>query len=603
MFSRNRNNIEQFSDMCRLIPPAAVLAVVPLIYRLYYYDTGLEKYDFFPTDGTAFDLALHGKMVVFVILSAVMAVLIAVRLITEKKARSVPEVFIPLFAYGVLALLSSLFSRYQPYPRTGIYEQFEPCTVLLGYVVTAYYVFLMLRNEQDVRLLIYALAAGTLLLVIVGFSQAFFTDILDTEFGKRLVIPSRLYDRFIESGGEFRHKFRIWRVAMTFSNPNYVGSFVPLVSPVILIMVFAEKKKPVKLFFGVLYICLMICLFGSGSKTGFIGTAASLAVLWFMFGLKSRKGKIVSLASLGVTVLFLVIYALFGGNDYLNRLFSSFDTGRTNYTVTGIETTDRDVVITVRGKRLHVEFDPDEMSVTCLDDTGTELDIELNDENMVIIDDPAFKDVSIAPVRLTEDVTGFEVFAERAWYFAHLNSGYYYYTPYGKFIRHTVSEKIDFLDEHGLFATGRGFLWSRTIPLLKKYILLGSGADTFSIVYPGSDFVASYNSTNWGFIVTKPHCMYLQIAVQTGVLSLIAVLVYFAMLLGAGFKNMRFKPSDNPKVSAYTDYIEGAILAGMIGYILAAVFNDSSVAIAPVFWTLTGIAAAINLKLKMQTYV
>ena len=36
-----------------------------------------------------------------------------------------------------------------------------------------------------------------------------------------------------------------------------------------------------------------------------------------------------------------------------------------------------------------------------------------------------------------------------------------------------------------------------------------------------------------------------------------------------------------------------AILAGTAGYMTAAIFNDSSIAIAPLFWTLTGIGPAV----------
>jgi len=40
------------------------------------------------------------------------------------------------------------------------------------------------------------------------------------------------------------------------------------------------------------------------------------------------------------------------------------------------------------------------------------------------------------------------------------------------------------------------------------------------------------------------------------------------------------------------------ILAAFTGYVVAGLFNDSIISVAPVFWILLGIGISINLKLK-----
>ena len=602
-----------------LLPLMVTLAVIPLIFRLYRYDTGLQEYDFFSKNGISNEFALHGKMVAFIAVSAVMLLLIAYRCIREKKLLF-DKMLIPLFAYGILAILSSIFSKYQPYPRTGVFEQFESCFVLIGYVIVVYYAFLFIRDGKDVRLLIGVLAAGAGLLVLVGLSQAMDHDILGTGFGRWLTIPSEYYSRLSSTGEEFVRKFKVWRVFMTFSNPNYVGSYVPLVLPVMLIVAFDTVRIRNRIIYGILCLGLLICLFGSGSKTGFAGLIVSLAIVAVYLARSGRKSVIFTIS--GAFIVLLVVYIFFGNNDYLKRIKSVFNIEETVYDVTGIETLDDGVRIVYKNKGLTVSFDPDMLGFSCRDDNGEELYMSLNDNQKLIVDEPGYEGLTIGPVELEDGIYGFEIYASRAWYFARLDGVYYFYTPYKKFIRHSISESTEWLDRHGLVATGRGFLWSRTLPLLKNNIILGSGADTFVFEYPGADFVASYNSGNWGFVVTKPHCMYLQIAVQTGILSLAAILVFYVMFVAGSLKIINGKVmsgktmngkeksgtiisgktvsersgylSDNTREDGVSIYaVLTAIVAGTAGYMTAAIFNDSSIAVAPVFWALTGIGAAI----------
>ena len=584
----------------RLIPVMLILAVIPLIFRLYQYDSGLAGYDFFAREGISHDFALHGKMVAFTAVSACMAAILIYRGITKKKLLFT-KVFIPLIIYGFLALLSSIFSEYQSYPWTGIFEQFEPCFVLIGYVIAAYYTFLCIEREEDVKILVFCLAAGAAVLAAIGLMQAFLTDPFDTELGKWLTIPSKYYRQLSGTGEEFRHKFKIWRVFMTFSNPNYVGSYVPLVWPVVLILAFNTKKTGLRIFYGILSAGLIVCLFGSGSKTGFVGLIVSMAVVAVYLVKSGRKTLTLSVA--GAFAVLMILYVILGNNDYLSRIKSVFNFEKTEYEVTGIETLDDGVRIVYRGNGLIVSFEPERLGFSCRDDNGEELYMSLNNEQKLTLDDERFTGVTIRPVELDENTTGFEIFASRNWYFARLNGEYYYYTPYGKYIKHTISESAKWLDEHGKLATGRGFLWARTLPLLKSNIILGSGADTFALEYPGADYVASYNSGNWGFIVTKPHCMYLQIAVQTGVLSLIALLGYILMYFTASTRCLSEMVTTGTSVTTGKgDFSTGmiwAVMAGTAGYMTAAVFNDSSIAIAPVFWVLTGMGLGL-VKIKKK---
>ena len=85
MGAASQKNRKKTADYLTLIPLISVIAVVPLVFRLYRYDTGLSGYDYYAADGTADDFALHGKMVLFTILSSVMAIVAVIKFVREKK--------------------------------------------------------------------------------------------------------------------------------------------------------------------------------------------------------------------------------------------------------------------------------------------------------------------------------------------------------------------------------------------------------------------------------------------------------------------------------------------------------------------------------------
>jgi O-antigen ligase len=83
--------------------------------------------------------------------------------------------------------------------------------------------------------------------------------------------------------------------------------------------------------------------------------------------------------------------------------------------------------------------------------------------------------------------------------------------------------------------------------------------------------------------------MYLQIAMNTGVLSLLSVLTLFGFYILQSLK-LYMKSMNNSFAS-----ISGAgIFLSICGYLAAGLFNDSLVAVAPVFWILLGLGFVCN---------
>ncbi|NLV49052.1 MAG: O-antigen ligase family protein, partial [Clostridiaceae bacterium] len=144
------------------------------------------------------------------------------------------------------------------------------------------------------------------------------------------------------------------------------------------------------------------------------------------------------------------------------------------------------------------------------------------------------------------------------------------------------------------FGSGRGYIWSRSLPLLKDTFWIGHGPDTFPMYYPQDDIIGKLNTfRDIRAVVDKPHSFYIQVAHNTGVISLLALLVLFGFYLIQSVKLYWKRRSSDTWVIA-GKIIMGAVLA----YLITSIFNDSVIYVAPIFWTLLGAGFAVNYQVK-----
>ena len=164
----------------------------------------------------------------------------------------------------------------------------------------------------------------------------------------------------------------------------------------------------------------------------------------------------------------------------------------------------------------------------------------------------------------------------------------------GKLLTLDEVDRIGF-EGYERFASGRGLIWSQTFPVLKKTWLIGSGANTFTFAYPQDNYPDMYYFSGSEMIATRPHCMYLQIAVESGVVSLIALVVFWAWYLlqsvGIYFKS---------KLETMTERVGFACFLAVFVYLVCGLTNDSMVTVAPVFWCIMGLGLATNRMVKEQ---
>jgi hypothetical protein len=584
--------VEQ-KKLYNLIPIFFILCIIPLIVKCYMYDPKLNQNTWFPKDkDSVVDLFLYYKQRWFIIISYIVAGAAVIKTIMIRKSVKLPKIFIPLAVYAILALLSAVVSKYASFSFTGSYEMFESVFALLGYCLIVYYCFLFLEEEHDFKLIVNFLTGVVIILGILGVFQFLGYDFFSTQIGINMIIPSDLRP-YIQTSSVFGKGI----VYMTLFNPDYVGVYAALVTPILFVMLLFQKRVISIILISCAVIGLVISAIGSHSLAGTIGFGVAIIVIMLFMWRHLVKRLIITVPLVLILVFGLIFIATYSNHYYLDKVKNTIQITKTEHALTDIHTEDDGISLTYHNNILKIKGDQEDGVITQVhlyDQSNVELLTSFDDTRRVyIVMDERFSDVTFGcdaetPSTLYVAVDG----SSFGFQYSADDGKCYYMNPYNQMDQMITAPSVLFKG-HESFASGRGYIWSRTIPLLKNYILLGSGPDTFTFVYPQQDYM---NMIRYGFggqIMTKPHSMYLQMAVQTGVLSLIAFLVFYGMYFASSiFLYIR------GRFTSYYAKLGLAIFIGTFCYMVTGITNDSNINTAPVFWTLMGVGIAVNLKAK-----
>lgn len=576
-----------------VIPLALLLTVVPLIVRLHTFQTNLAQFDWYMTDNEGADFFLYYKSVAVTIIAAVMCLLLLYRYKAKQKEFKLSYQFLPVAAYAVLTLLSSIFSEYRYFSFHGVSQIFETVWVLLGYCVIAFYAYQFVNTIEDVDSIMFWLTVGLAVMLVIGILQAVGHDLFGTDFGKMLITGWTTdldkIDLVFEKG----------RVFLTLYNPNFVASYFALMIPVEIALFIKNKSLIYRVVYAVMLAASLVCLLASGNRSGIVAFAVTIVLtLILLYKYIFRAWKFVVPA---VVVAALIMGAYISQNDFIIekfvKLFSAPD--QAEDAVSEIITGDEDVKVTYLGQVFHVSYESDEngyVAINIVDDQNEQIANVLDQETSTYnVTDERYPGLGLQPVRLG-DYIGVNVKVDgRDWYFVKGEDGtYYYFNVYGRLdkINNAPRVAVNFLEKK---FEERGTIWSKTIPMLKDCIFFGSGADTYTVTYPQDDYVDKVYDGTTTAIDQKPHCFYLQVATQSGIPALLAVLAFYIWYFISGFKIYR--------KASYQDGLEimgaGFYLAAFT-YMVISFLNDSTVAVAPIYWIMMGMGISINEILKKR---
>lgn len=591
------------SHWFQMLPVLFFTAVIIVITRMAAYERPMSQFFWSGGDGDLSDFFSYFKAEAILFCAAAAFILLLYRVFVQSLYIKRSHVYIPMVLYALLVLLSYFFSDYKLFALWGWNDRFEGTLVLLSYMIMLFYVINTVNSERNVKWLIYLLAAVSALLGLLGLTQALDLDFFRTVIGKKLITPSWFWDELDNLSFTFQNK----EIYQTVYNINYVSFYLTLLIPLFGLLfirsVMLGKKEPLykKLLWGALFALLIFNLIGSASSGGLMGMAFLVVIAVIILNKK------ILLWRKPVAIL-LVITVVIGGISF-NRWMPEFSlaiggvTGAAQqkieeqvvkHRIDYMETDGNSVILGYQGDQVIFTTYPEDPSVvTVKDSNGTDLSLtrENTDHPSFRIEDARFDWITVKPAKDNQENQYLVIMTDGyEWPFLIDKAGVRYRTGTGGIIKLYQVESIGW-ENNQAFGSGRGYIWSRTLPMMKDTILLGHGADTYCIYFPHEDYVGKYNAGwNINLIVDKPHNMYMGIAIGTGMLSLLALLVIFGIYAVQSFLLYRREQYDNELT-----FVGAGIFLGICGFLAAGLVNDSSVSTMPMFYGLLGTGISINM--------
>lgn len=602
MTKAKKRKKEEFNDL--LIPIILVLCVMPFIIRLVEYSCGYSIYPWYSENDIIMDIYCYFRCYFFEIVAIFSLAIVCFRWGLYKENRKNIKMFIPLAVYGGMAVVSTFTTVNPQASLSGNFYQFQGIIVILGYIIMCFYAYQIMEREQDFKIIFYGILIVFLVMCVVGIFQIARMDLLNFEFFQRLIMSKEQFELY---GGEMDTVFTGSNVFLTLYNPNYAGVYLTMMASVFGVMFYSEEERKRKLFYGVLLLASLLLIWFTYSRATLI--AIGVAMICFLCLIREKTGKVLKYLVPGILILIVFFLAIDGiqGFKYISRFVDE----KKEVLLEEIYTRENGVELIYDGQQMLITIE--DKSPVVYDKTGAKVEVIQKENNEIVI--PVEKEICVFTENrgYEEDIVYDEMeksdgdgveekveylhllIEDYTYSFIYDGENYFYINEVGKEDTMTTIEKVDF-GGYEYLGSGRVYIWSRTLPLLKDYLIVGSGPDTFPEVFPQKDYVgkAIYADTS-ARIMEKPHNDYLMQWVQNGFIGFLGMICFYILLLKKGWTSFRRQPLDNMKARMGM----GCFLA-CICYMVSSMFNDSTLFTTPVFWVFAGIALAAGYQEKKE---
>ncbi len=610
----------------QMLPAAFFTAFTIMIVRYYEYKRPMHQFFWTNKGNELAEFFSFYKMVAIVTCAALVLIFLLYRIFSQSFFIKRTVYYIPMAVYSSFVLISYAMSEYKEFALWGWNDRFEGTVTLLAYMIMLFFVINTVNNEKNIKWIVYPTVISSILLSLLGLSQALNHDFFKTTLGKMFITPTWFWDQLSRITFTFKHQ----EIYQTVYNINYVSFYLTLLIPLFgllfihSVMKGKEEQLSKKVLWGILFALNMYNLIGSQSSGGFLGMAVVVLVALILLNKTILKWW-------RPVAILLVITALVGGVTY-QRWMPELSGAASS--VLGIESKDVQEVpgkpntssgetaatsskgyidyIETKGDDIHLSYNGNEITFTTYPENPLAIKLtDGNGENINIIpvldesdsytsyaiDDKRFSTFVLGPA---QDSAGLNYFIiktdDKEWPFVIMEgSDVRYRNDLGNFVPLKKVEAIGW-ENNPNFGSGRGYIWSRTLPMMKETLLIGYGADTYCIYFPQNDYVGKYN-TDWNpnLIVDKPHNMYMDFWIGTGGISAFALLALWFIYIIQSI--ILFWKKD---FNSFTEYTGLGIFLGICGFLVSGLVNDSTVSVMPMFYGLLGTGIAINIILKSQ---
>ncbi|MCX7842792.1 MAG: O-antigen ligase family protein [Clostridia bacterium] len=577
-----------------LIPLLFIIGIVPLIVYLRAQPlSGIVSKLWIDSKFDTDFFSYYKAIWLMVGTGALALVMIGMKLDDTLKLKKT-SMYIPLGIYAFFVLLSTLLAEHKDVAVWGFASRYEGMLVLLCYCFIVFGMINLVDNEKDVKAIINTFIASAVLIGIIGAFQFFGFDWFKSEIGKKLMLPAQYRTL------DVNFTFGKYTIYATMFNTNNVGSYAAMMVPLSLIIFAHTRSMLSKVSSGLFSLLMFVLLVGCRSRAGIIGAVVSLLIAIAIIRRSILREWIkFSCFAAGCIIMLIIMNSVSGGVIYSTGKSIAEDinksVGETRNTapIRDIVLENGDAKVVTDAGSLKISLKDSKLSF--LNENNEQMAFAQTKENDKIV--YSFQDEKYSDFKFTYIAEAYMLQMNKGGTivrFGLTEKGIVFINKDGAFVAPTEIRKIDIKGKEAV-ASGRLFIWSRSIPLLLDTLFIGKGPDTYAIYFPQNDFVGKILGLgNQNILVDKPHNIYLQMGINTGVISLLAFLVLIGMYFVSCFKLYFRKDTQEGLLNT----IGSAAFAGVAGYLAAGVFNDSIVSVAPLFWALLGLGIAINMKLS-----
>ena len=587
---RIRTNKSNYSVQST-IPLILIVFLVPLIVRLKVAPISEASRMFINGQEMVSDFFSYNKMVIFLMLSSVGALIFICKYflldnITVKKTK----IYYFMAIFSILAILSTIFATHKDVALNGFFDRYEGLYVLLGYMVVLFLAINLIDNEKQVKYLLIFLGVSALVMSFIGISQLLGKDIFASSFGLKLIVPSKYIIEDI--------KFSFGNIIYgTIYNPNYVGLYMSTVFALSSTILLLTKNKYTRIFSGAVVILSFINLLGSGSRTGMLSIILYILLIIIFF-----RSTLVRLWKPLIILILSTSIVLIGINykdGYIEKRLSGLKNLTKKAEISNLHDIvfkDNEARILIGDYEIKITYDDGKLIFKDKDENNIEA---VNNDDKITFKNEPYSNHSIILKNYKENIVlETNILTNRGNKSISLaidfNGNFHVLGIFGQLIDVYKYPSWGF-EGRETFASNRGYIWSRTIPLLKDTFFIGYGPDTYALHFPNDDYLGKLQSDfRINVLVDKPHNLYLQTAINTGVLSLVSLLAIFITYIVSSIK-VYFSKNHYCNLLEITGI---GIFFAICNYLMMGFLNDSSVSVAPVFWVLLGMGISINMKLN-----
>lgn len=562
----------------QLILIIILVAILPLIVylKIIPLPKGSIEYLAWPVSNMNFDFFSYYKAQILKIFTALIVVVTAVM-----KWRKIEwkNYYIFVFIYIICISLSTIFSPFPSLAINGVADRYEGMSVLIAYLVLFFVTANSLKTKKEFKVLIGALIFSSTVVAIIGIFQYFGYDLFRSDFGKKLILSAE-YEKYLS---KINFRFGKYTIYSTLYNTNFVGSFMEMFFYLGLgFYLYTKDKIKLILFYG--YTLLIFSnLIGCRSRAGMVGFIVTLLIFTVLY----RKQILKNIKKIGILLISCIIVFIFM-NNIADEEGSTLAAKYTNLHTSDLGLRD----LYVEENKVYIEHKDIDLIIENIDNKKLKFYDSDNSELKTFVDHGIIlinnKKYSKFKFEIKKSAINF-IYDDNFEYLLILkDKTFKTVDAHNRVVNIRKVERFKPFDGKEKMGSFRIYNWSRTIPLLKKTMFIGFGPDTFSIVFPQNDYfgkLISYGRKS--IIVDKPHNMYLQLAVNTGVISMLNFIVFMVWLFYRFIKLQK-------KTLYKNENIYGIIFIftnlAVFSYLISALFNDSLVSVAPIFWVILGLA-------------